>query len=113
VKDEGDNLSIHAQAFTLVVSCGPLGLVVPWKGSCFGHAFSKLCQYVCNDTKIYVGFREVSLKPLNLHYQKKEGLRSLAKGVMNAIRHVLMLGFPIENKKNSIKPSFATKVILD
>jgi hypothetical protein len=34
VKDEGGNLSIHAQALTLIVSCGPLGLVVLGKGSC-------------------------------------------------------------------------------
>ncbi len=34
VKDEGGNLSIYAQALTLVVNRGPLGLVVPWKGSC-------------------------------------------------------------------------------
>jgi hypothetical protein len=59
VKDEVGNLSIHAQTLTLIVSCGLLGLAI-WKGSCFGHVFSKLCQYACNDIKIYVGFREVS-----------------------------------------------------
>ncbi len=71
VKDEGGNLSIHAQALTLVVSCGPLGLAVPWKGSCFGHAFNKLCQYACNETKICVGFREVSLKSTQFILQKQ------------------------------------------
>ncbi len=30
VKDEGGNLSTLTQALTLVVSYGPLGLVVPW-----------------------------------------------------------------------------------
>jgi hypothetical protein len=61
------------------------------------HAFSKLCQYACNDIKIYVGFKEVSLKAIQFTFFFKRGLKSLAKGAMNAIRHVLMLGFPIKN----------------
>jgi hypothetical protein len=41
VKDEGGNLSILARALTSMVSCGPLALVVPWQGSCFGHFLTK------------------------------------------------------------------------
>jgi hypothetical protein len=40
VKDEGGNLSTLAQALTLVVNCGLLGLVVLWQGFCFGHVFN-------------------------------------------------------------------------
>jgi len=40
VKDEGGNLSTLAQAFTLVVNYGLLGLVVRWQGFCFGHVFN-------------------------------------------------------------------------
>jgi hypothetical protein len=55
VKDESGNLSTLAQAFTSVFSCGLLGLMIPWQGSCFGHAF--------NDIKVVISFKEVSLKP--------------------------------------------------
>jgi hypothetical protein len=62
VKQKGGNLSSLTQILTLVVSCGPLGLVIPWQGLCFGHAFNKTCQYACNDTKVSVSFKEVNLK---------------------------------------------------
>jgi hypothetical protein len=62
VKDENGNLSTLAEALISIFSCGPLGLTIPWQGSCFGHAFSKACQYVFNDIKFSIGFKEVSLK---------------------------------------------------
>jgi hypothetical protein len=62
VKDDNDNLSTLAQALISLFSCGPLGLTTPWQGSCFGHTFSKACQYVFNDIKKFIGFKEVSLK---------------------------------------------------
>jgi hypothetical protein len=62
VKGEGDNLCTLTQALTSVVNCGLLGLIVPWKGLCFGCASTKTCQCACNDIKVFVGFREVSLK---------------------------------------------------
>jgi hypothetical protein len=40
VKDKGGNLSTLTQILTLIVSCGPLGLALPWHGLCFYHAFS-------------------------------------------------------------------------
>jgi hypothetical protein len=30
-----------------ITSCSPLGLLEPFSGTCFGHAFSKVCQNVC------------------------------------------------------------------
>jgi hypothetical protein len=62
MKDEGGNLSTLAKVLSFVVSCVLLKLVTPWQGSCFSHAFSKACQYVCNDATICLGFWEVSLK---------------------------------------------------
>jgi hypothetical protein len=43
VKYKGGNLSTLTQVLTLVVSCCPLGLAIPWQRLCFGHAFSKAC----------------------------------------------------------------------
>jgi len=56
VKDEGGNLSTLARTFNFVVSCAPLALVVPWQGSCFGHAFNKACQDATNDAIVCYAF---------------------------------------------------------
>jgi hypothetical protein len=55
VKDEGGNISNLAWGPTSMVNCGPLALLVPWQGSCFGHDFNKACQYVYNDINACVG----------------------------------------------------------
>jgi len=44
VKDENGNLSTFPKTLISIFSCGPLGLTIPWQGSCFGHAFSKASQ---------------------------------------------------------------------
>jgi hypothetical protein len=56
VKDKGDNLSTLVRAFSSMVSCCPLALVVLWQGSCFRHVFNKTCQYAYNDINVYVRF---------------------------------------------------------
>jgi hypothetical protein len=41
VKDEGENLSTMINVLKQIVSCENLGILAPFKGVCFGHAFSK------------------------------------------------------------------------
>ncbi len=41
VKNEGPNLSIMTNAFKQVVNCEGLGILAPFEGVCFGHAFWK------------------------------------------------------------------------
>ncbi len=43
VKDEGSNLQTCASVFNSIVSCGNLGSLEPFDGSCFGHELSKVC----------------------------------------------------------------------
>jgi len=45
VKDEGLILKNMIITLKLVVSCDVLGLEEKFQGTCFGHAFLKLCQY--------------------------------------------------------------------
>ncbi len=91
-------MSTLAWTFTSIVSYIPLELSIFGHGSCFGLAFTKTCQYACNDTNVSIGFHEVSLKTTQSMLQKKShGLRSLAKDTMNGRGHALMTGFPIEN----------------
>jgi len=70
MKDKGDNLSTLTRALSFVVSSIPLKLAASWQGSCFGHVFSKTCQYACNDAIICLDFWEDSLKATQLALQK-------------------------------------------
>jgi len=45
VKDEGSNLNIMTIVLKFVVKCEVFGLNESFQGSCFGHIFSKACQY--------------------------------------------------------------------
>jgi hypothetical protein len=53
VKDEGANLNAMTLALRFVVSCDNLGLDESSNESCFGHAFSKACQYGIAKEKDY------------------------------------------------------------
>jgi len=53
MKDEGSNLNTMTIALKSIVSCDMLGLEESFKGSCFGHAFFKACQYVTTTEKVY------------------------------------------------------------
>ncbi len=37
-------------------------VMLTFEGSCFGHGMSKATQYAIDDTKVYVGFLEISLE---------------------------------------------------
>jgi hypothetical protein len=74
------NMSTLAWTFIYVVSYILLELSIFGHGSCFGPAFSKACQYVCNDTNVFIGFCEVNLKTTQSTLQKQShGLKSLTK----------------------------------
>ncbi len=52
VKDEGSNLKIMTIVLKFVVKCEVLGLDKSFQVSCFGHVFSKACQYPIINKKI-------------------------------------------------------------
>jgi hypothetical protein len=60
---------------------------------------AKHVKYACNDTKVFIGFKEVSLKATQstLYRTQLHGIKSLAKGATNGIGHALMMGSPIKN----------------
>ncbi len=45
VKNEGSILNAMTNVLKSIVNCEPLGLEESFQGTCFGHAFSKACQY--------------------------------------------------------------------
>ncbi len=62
VKDEGSNLKTINAALKLIVSYDVLGLKESFKGTCFGHVFSKACQYATIDEKVCKDLQYVSIK---------------------------------------------------
>jgi len=47
-----------------VVKCEVFGLDESFQSSCFGHAFSKACQYAITNKKVYMNLKFVSIKSL-------------------------------------------------
>ncbi len=45
VKDEGSNINAMSITLKVVVNYDSLGLEKSFQGTCFGHVFSKACQY--------------------------------------------------------------------
>jgi len=70
VKDEGSNLQTCDQALKLVVSCGDIGIDEPFDSFCYGHALSKVCQYVTSYDKVVHGLHYPSIKYAQANIQK-------------------------------------------
>jgi hypothetical protein len=62
VKNERNNLATMTFVLTFVVSCEVLGLSTPFVGSCWGHAMSKWCQYVIDDSNVCVNMPFFSIE---------------------------------------------------
>jgi hypothetical protein len=58
-----------------------------------------VCQYACNDTKVFIGLKEVSLKATQSRLQKTITWIEKFDKEHNefGIGCALMIGFPIEN----------------
>jgi len=52
VKDEGSNFNAMIGALKFVVNCESFGLEESFHGTCFGHVFSKACQYGIVEEKV-------------------------------------------------------------
>jgi hypothetical protein len=55
----------------LVVNYEALGLEESYQGTCFGHAFSKACQYVTANEKVCRNLKHISLKFVHVDLQKR------------------------------------------
>jgi hypothetical protein len=62
VKDKGSNLNTMIDVLTIFLSCDILGLEENYQGTCFGHAFSKACQYATMDEKVYKNLTYIFIK---------------------------------------------------
>jgi len=62
VKDEGSNLNTMTIALKSIVKCEIFHLDESFQGACFGHVFSKACQYVTTNEKVCKNLKFVSIK---------------------------------------------------
>ncbi len=62
VKDEGSNLNTMIIVLKSIVNYELLGLEESYQGCCFGHLFSKTCQYGTTDEIFCIRLKHVSIK---------------------------------------------------
>jgi hypothetical protein len=55
IKDEGANLNTMIDALKLITNYETLGVIKSFKGTCFGHAFSKASQHSTSNEKVCKG----------------------------------------------------------
>jgi hypothetical protein len=63
MKDEGANLNMMTLTQKFVMNCELVGFEESFQGTCFGHAFSKACQY---ETIIFFFSKTLNMFALNL-----------------------------------------------
>ncbi len=74
VKDEGANLNAMIVELKSMVNCEILGLDESFQGTCFGHAFSKACQYGTTNERACKNLKNVSIKVVQLYLQKMHNM---------------------------------------
>ncbi len=57
-------------ALKAIVNCEPFGLKENFQGACFGHAFSKRCQYSIAEEKVCKDLKYVYIKSTHANLQK-------------------------------------------
>ncbi len=62
VKDGGANLNSIKIVLKYVVNCEVFGMEENFQGTCFGHAFSKPCQYGSVEEKVCKNLKHISIK---------------------------------------------------
>jgi hypothetical protein len=70
VKDEGSNLNTLTNVLNSVVKCETFGLEGNFQGTCFGHVFSKACQYAIIDEKVCKNLKYAFIKFVEIDLQK-------------------------------------------
>jgi hypothetical protein len=70
VKDECSNLDTLTNVLKSIVKCETLGLEKKIQGTCFGHVFSRTCQYATTNDKVCENLKYVSIKFAQTNLQK-------------------------------------------
>jgi hypothetical protein len=86
-------MNLFALVVTLhsIINFEPLNILKIYKGTCFGHAMSKACQYATNYEKVSMGLKNVNVK------EAYNGLQKTNTWTKNGNGFVLKVGCNIEN----------------
>jgi hypothetical protein len=72
VKDEGSNMNtMTIYCFKIIGCCEALGVVESFQSTCFGHAFSKACQYATTKKTMCKDLKYVSILHKCITWPKK------------------------------------------
>jgi hypothetical protein len=82
----------------VVVNYEPFGLEESFEDTCFGHAFSKACQYCTAKEKVCKELKYVFIKSVQANLQKCIiWPKKSRKGRQNGTRLVLRLALTLDN----------------
>jgi hypothetical protein len=106
VIDEGSNLNVMTATLKVVVNRKFLSLEESFQGTCFGHAFSKACQYgvaeekVCKDLKhVFVKFAQADLQKCITRFKKsRKGKQEWNKACVKTSICPKKLNTPMKSK---------------
>ncbi len=70
VKDEASNLNAMTITLKVLINYEPFGFEESFEDTCFGHAFSKTCQYHIAKEKVCKDLKYLSIKSTQAHLQK-------------------------------------------
>ncbi len=70
VEDEGFNFNVMTIVLKSIASCEYLSLEKSLQGTCFGHDFSKACQYAIIEEKVYKNLKYISIEFIQTNLQK-------------------------------------------
>jgi len=65
MKNERSNLNVMINTLKYFGSCDDLELEESFQETCFGHVFSKTCQYSTRDEKVYKWLKYVDLNNIS------------------------------------------------
>jgi len=95
VKDKGSNLNTMATTLKSIISCDILGLEESFKGTCFGHAFSKACQHATIEGKSLQRFTICVDQICSKRFVKMNNLaKKIGNGRQEWEKACVNLGFP-------------------
>ncbi len=82
VKDEGSNFNAMTTILKIVVNYEYFGLEENFQGTCFGHVFSKACQYGIVEEKLCKDLKYVSINSIQANLQNYiTWLKKFGKGI--------------------------------
>jgi hypothetical protein len=104
VKNEGFNLNAMTGAFKSAINYESLRLKKSFRNTCFGHAFSKACQYGIVEEKICINLKYAFIKSTQAYLQKCiTWLKKSKKGKQEWNKPCLEIEIRPENLNNPIK----------